>query len=87
MKPADRGKTGSLVTCIPPSLRGHLVGVFVGNFVGNFVDTLVSISVSIFVYTTFFLVDAFVAHVNFSWRASWLQNKCFFDFSEFSWAT
>ena len=53
MKPADRGKTGSLATCIPPSLRGHLVGDFVGNFVGNFVDTFVSISVSIFVYTIF----------------------------------
>ena len=52
MKPGQR-KTGSLATCIPPSLRGHLVGVFVGNFVGNFVDTFVSISVSIFVYTTF----------------------------------
>ena len=24
---------------------------------------------------------------NFSWRVSWLQNKCFFDLIEFSWAT
>ena len=47
MKPADRGKTGSLATRVPPSLRGHLVGAVVGNFVGNFVDTFVSISVSI----------------------------------------
>ena len=55
MKPADRGKTGSLATCIPPSLRGHLVGVFVGNFV----DTFVSTSVSIFAYTTFFFSGRF----------------------------
>ena len=87
MKPMDRGKTGSLAACIPPSLRGHLVGVFVGNFVGNFVGTFVSISVSIFVYTTFFLVGAFVAHVKFFVAGFVAAKQVFFDFLEFSWAT
>ena len=81
MKPADRGNTGSLATCIPPSLRGHLVGTVVGNFVGNFGDTFVSISVSVFVYT-FLLMDAFVAHVKFS-----VYKTHVFYFVEFSWAT
>ena len=80
MKPADRGKTGSLATCIPPSLPGHLVGVFVGNFVGNFVDIFVSISVSISCTLLFFCGRFRGACQNSSWRASWLENKCFFNF-------
>ena len=61
MTPAERGKTGSLATCIQPSFDGHFLGTVIGNFVSTFVTTSVSISV----YTNFLLADTFVEHVKF----------------------
>ena len=73
--PAERGKTGSLATCIQPGLRGH----FVGTVVGDFADTFVSISVSIFVYTTCFYLQTCPLHMsNILWPVRCYETSVFF---------